>query len=193
MHCDTLVEPACALVSHAVTSAASTAASDVLSGLANAITDGVRWTVTASVPVHVAFAGLSRLRSAVLGITALLVLVILAGAAGIARTFQNIRLFPSLTVFDNVRTVFHLHLKGDVRHALWRGRGYHAEERNIADQVMELLGVPPGPVVGRALAFLMELRLDEGSGLAGLRTLPEGAHRDGCAAWEFAAVSLSSS
>ena len=29
-------------------------------------------------------------------------------------------------------------------------------------QVMELLGVGPGPVVGRALAFLMELRLDEG-------------------------------
>jgi poly(A) polymerase len=27
---------------------------------------------------------------------------------------------------------------------------------------MELLEVPPGPVVGRALAFLMELRLDEG-------------------------------
>jgi poly(A) polymerase len=30
------------------------------------------------------------------------------------------------------------------------------------DQVMELLDVPPGPVVGQALAFLMELRLDEG-------------------------------
>jgi poly(A) polymerase len=30
------------------------------------------------------------------------------------------------------------------------------------NQVMELLGVPPGPVVGRALAFLMDLRLDEG-------------------------------
>ena len=29
-------------------------------------------------------------------------------------------------------------------------------------QVMEHLGVPPGPVVGRALAFLMEIRLDEG-------------------------------
>jgi poly(A) polymerase len=28
--------------------------------------------------------------------------------------------------------------------------------------VMALLGVPPGPVVGRALAFLLELRLDEG-------------------------------
>ena len=29
-------------------------------------------------------------------------------------------------------------------------------------QVMELLGVPPGPLVGEALAFLLELRLEEG-------------------------------
>jgi poly(A) polymerase len=29
-------------------------------------------------------------------------------------------------------------------------------------QVMEHLGVPPGPVVGEALAFLLELRLEEG-------------------------------
>ena len=29
-------------------------------------------------------------------------------------------------------------------------------------EVMELLGVPPGPVVGRALDFLLELRLEEG-------------------------------
>jgi hypothetical protein len=45
VHCDTLVEPACAVVSRVVTSAASSAASDVLSGLANAISQGVRWTV----------------------------------------------------------------------------------------------------------------------------------------------------
>ncbi len=62
-------------------------------------------------------------------------------ARGIARTFQNIRLFPSLTVFDNVRTVFHLHLRGDVRHALWRGKGYHAEEKSIAERVRELLDI----------------------------------------------------
>ncbi len=49
MHCDTLVEPACALVSRVVSSAASSAASDVLSGLANAISAGVRWTVTNTV------------------------------------------------------------------------------------------------------------------------------------------------
>ena len=29
-------------------------------------------------------------------------------------------------------------------------------------QVMDLLGVPPGPLVGEALAFLLEIRLDEG-------------------------------
>jgi len=46
MHCDTLVDPACALITHAVTSAVSAAASDALSGLADAISDGVRWTVT---------------------------------------------------------------------------------------------------------------------------------------------------
>jgi branched-chain amino acid transport system ATP-binding protein len=62
-------------------------------------------------------------------------------ARGIARTFQNIRLFGSLSVFDNVRAVFHLHLRGDVRHALWRGRGFHAEEAAIAARVIELLEI----------------------------------------------------
>jgi branched-chain amino acid transport system ATP-binding protein len=62
-------------------------------------------------------------------------------ARGIARTFQNIRLFPSLTAFDNVRAVFHLHLRGDVRHALWRGRAFHEEEESIADRVVALLDI----------------------------------------------------
>ena len=62
-------------------------------------------------------------------------------ARGIARTFQNIRLFSSLSVFDNVRAVFHLHLRGDVRQALWRGRAFEREEKSIADRVMELLEI----------------------------------------------------
>ena len=60
---------------------------------------------------------------------------------GIARTFQNIRLFPSFTVFDNVRAACHLRLRGDSRHALWRGKGYFAEEKEIAAHVFELLEI----------------------------------------------------
>ena len=44
-------------------------------------------------------------------------------AGGIARTFQNIRLFPSFTVFDNVRTAFHLRLRSDL---LWRLKANNA-------------------------------------------------------------------
>jgi len=62
-------------------------------------------------------------------------------ARGIARTFQNIRLFSSLSAFDNVRTVFHLHLKSDIRHALWRGKSFFAEENEITSQVLELLDI----------------------------------------------------
>jgi branched-chain amino acid transport system ATP-binding protein len=62
-------------------------------------------------------------------------------ARGIARTFQNIRLFPSLSVFDNVRVAFHLHLKHDIRHALWRGRSFLEEEKEIDAKAMELLDI----------------------------------------------------
>jgi branched-chain amino acid transport system ATP-binding protein len=62
-------------------------------------------------------------------------------AHGIARTFQNIRLFPSLTVFDNVRVAFHLHLISGVSHALVRGSGFLKEEAEISEQVLELLKI----------------------------------------------------
>lgn len=60
---------------------------------------------------------------------------------GVARTFQNIRLFPSLSVFDNVRVAFHLHIVSGVIHALCRGPVFRKEEREIEAQVMELLGI----------------------------------------------------
>jgi branched-chain amino acid transport system ATP-binding protein len=62
-------------------------------------------------------------------------------AHGIARTFQNIRLFPSLSVFDNVRVAFHLRLTHGVRHSLWRGRAFLEEERKIEGEVMDLLEI----------------------------------------------------
>ncbi|MFN7138227.1 MAG: ABC transporter ATP-binding protein [Limisphaerales bacterium] len=60
---------------------------------------------------------------------------------GIARTFQNIRLFPSLSVFDNVRVGYYLHVKHGITHALLRGPAFFAEEKEIEQQIMELLEI----------------------------------------------------
>jgi branched-chain amino acid transport system ATP-binding protein len=58
---------------------------------------------------------------------------------GLARTFQNIRLFGSLSVFDNVRAAVQLHRPHGVRDALWRGRGFYDAEAAVAKDVMEML------------------------------------------------------
>jgi branched-chain amino acid transport system ATP-binding protein len=60
---------------------------------------------------------------------------------GIARTFQNIRLFASMSVFDNVRTAAALHHPHGIRSALWRGRAFREGEQAIEKQVMELLEI----------------------------------------------------
>ena len=60
---------------------------------------------------------------------------------GIARTFQNIRLFASLSAFDNVRAATQLHRVRGIRDALVRGKSFrHGEEKNAA-HVMELLEI----------------------------------------------------
>jgi len=60
---------------------------------------------------------------------------------GIARTFQNIRLFASLSVFDNVRAAVQLHRAHGIRNALWRGAAFRDGEKEVAAQVMELLEI----------------------------------------------------
>ncbi|MEP6709005.1 MAG: ABC transporter ATP-binding protein [Verrucomicrobiota bacterium] len=60
---------------------------------------------------------------------------------GIARTFQNIRLFATLSVFDNVRAGFNLRLRHGLTHALWRMRAFYREENDVARQVQELLDI----------------------------------------------------
>ena len=60
---------------------------------------------------------------------------------GIARTFQNIRLFPTLTVFDNVRAGFNARLRHGLAHALWRMRAFYREENEVGQQVQELLDI----------------------------------------------------
>jgi branched-chain amino acid transport system ATP-binding protein len=62
-------------------------------------------------------------------------------ARGIARTFQNIRLFASLSVFDNVRVAFQLHQRTGFVHALLRTPTFHRAERQVEKEVMEVLEI----------------------------------------------------
>lgn len=59
--------------------------------------------------------------------------------AGIARTFQNIRLFAEMTVLENVMVGRHVRTKSGLLSAILRTRGFKAEEKAIADRAMELL------------------------------------------------------
>ena len=58
---------------------------------------------------------------------------------GIARTFQNIRLFQNMTVLDNVLIGFHNGLKYGVASALFKLPSYHKIEKNTYDEAIELL------------------------------------------------------
>ncbi len=59
--------------------------------------------------------------------------------AGIARTFQNIRLFPDMTALENVMVGRHTRTKGAVLGAILRTPGFRAEERAIRQRSYELL------------------------------------------------------
>lgn len=58
---------------------------------------------------------------------------------GIARTFQNIRLFQKMTVLDNVRMAFHPHLECNLLETLLRLKAFHRSEEKINLESMEVL------------------------------------------------------
>jgi len=58
---------------------------------------------------------------------------------GIARTFQNIRLFGELSVLENVLVGFHGRLRANFLSAILRLPGYVAEERGMQQRAAELL------------------------------------------------------
>jgi branched-chain amino acid transport system ATP-binding protein len=62
-------------------------------------------------------------------------------ARGIARTFQNIRLFPDLSVFDNVRAACHVHARTSLASAILRTRAFGDEEHDIDKRATHLLHV----------------------------------------------------
>ena len=59
--------------------------------------------------------------------------------AGVARTFQNIRLFRNMTALENVVVGRHTRTKAGVLSAVGRGPRYHREERESEEHARELL------------------------------------------------------
>jgi len=60
-------------------------------------------------------------------------------AAGIRRTFQNLRLFREMTAIENVMVGLHANTQSEIFHSLMRTKRQMLEERNIAEQARESL------------------------------------------------------
>jgi branched-chain amino acid transport system ATP-binding protein len=97
--------------------------------------------------------------------------------AGIARTFQNIRLFNELSVSDNIKTAFHMHIGSGFWQTLLHTSGFRRAEQEMdkrADEFIDLLdlaalrhepvknlpyGIQRRVEIARALAALPKLLL----------------------------------
>ena len=64
-----------------------------------------------------------------------------ANIAGVARTFQNIRLFNKLTVLDNVKTGMHNSIGYGLFAAVLRLTSYYKAEKKADEKAMELLRI----------------------------------------------------
>ena len=61
--------------------------------------------------------------------------------AGIARTFQNIRLFKNMTVLDNVKTGLHNQITYSFAESMFHLGSYRKKEKQMDEKAMELLRV----------------------------------------------------
>ena len=62
-------------------------------------------------------------------------------ALGVARTFQNIRLFKELTVLDNVKMALNSSMKYNTFEAIFRLPRFWKEEKEITDKALDLLDI----------------------------------------------------
>jgi len=60
---------------------------------------------------------------------------------GIARTFQNIRLFPNLTVLDNVRIAYHFHAGYNLFDAILRNGKFGSQEKELTERAQDFLAI----------------------------------------------------
>ena len=61
--------------------------------------------------------------------------------AGIARTFQNIRLFSNLTVEENVKDAMDSHMRYSMWEGIFRAPRYWKEEKTAHERALELLSI----------------------------------------------------
>jgi branched-chain amino acid transport system ATP-binding protein len=60
---------------------------------------------------------------------------------GIARTFQNVRLFPNLTVLDNVRIAYHTHAGYNMNDGIMHNRHFTQKEHELTEKAQDFLAV----------------------------------------------------
>jgi branched-chain amino acid transport system ATP-binding protein len=89
---------------------------------------------------------------------------------GLARTFQNIRLFKDMTVLENVMVGRHCRTRAGILGAILRTPGQRREEREIADRsraLLERVGLgSQADEVARNLPYGMQRRLEIARALA---------------------------
>src|SRR5438105_7139418 len=76
---------------------------------------------------------------------------------GIARTFQNIRLFNNMTVLENVLVGMHTQLKANVLTSLFHTPGVVHEEAEARQRGLELLGFFGSELVDRQEEYVINL------------------------------------
>ncbi len=62
---------------------------------------------------------------------------------GVARTFQNLRLFLNMSVLDNLMVGRHLYFKKNLVHAVLRLRGEEVRHRRRCEEIIEFLNLEP--------------------------------------------------
>jgi branched-chain amino acid transport system ATP-binding protein len=89
---------------------------------------------------------------------------------GVARTFQNIRLFGSLSVLDNVRIAAHLSAHDGVLSAVLRTSAHDREERQLMERARSMLSLMDlsrwEPVRSSMLPYGLQRRLEIARALA---------------------------
>jgi branched-chain amino acid transport system ATP-binding protein len=90
--------------------------------------------------------------------------------AGVARTFQNLRIFRHMTLLENVAIGFHSRTRAGLFDALARTRRFHVEEKKIFSKSLELLALVglerQGDEIAGNLAYGDQKRLEIARALA---------------------------